>query len=151
MATTTVTGNAVATLFDRNLVDMADGDNFSITFPNDLMAVTTGKNGNTIFAKNETGNVANVVVRINRSSSDDRFLAGKLAEMERDPATFTLAEGEFVIRSGDGQGNVFNDIYTLQGGVFVRKVDGKENLNGDTEQAVSVYNMTFARASRSIG
>lgn len=151
MATFSVTGNDTLTLFDRTFVDFADGDNTTVAFPNELVTVKTGKNGNTIYAKNETGNNADVMLRVIRGSADDRFLQGKLTEQQNDFPAFVLGQGEFVKRTGDGEGNVANDIYNLQGGVFVRKVDGKENVEGDTEQSVSIYMMKFALATRSIG
>ncbi len=151
MPTSTVTGNDTLTLYDRVFVDFADGDNTTITFPNDLVTVKTGKNKNSIYAINETGQNCDLVLRVMLNSSDDRFLQGKLSEMQRDLPSFNLASGEFVKRAGDGTGNVTNSIYSLQGGVFKRKVDAKENVEGDTEQAVVTYNMTFAVGTRSIG
>ena len=101
---------------------------------------------NTIFAKDETGSNATVILRIIRGSSDDRFLAGKLSAMQRDFVGQALATGEFVKRLGDGQGNIIRNVYTLLGGTFKKNVDGKENVSGDTEQAVSVYTLAFAQA-----
>lgn len=146
-----VTGNDTLTLFDRVLTDFVDGDNTTINFPNELMTVKTGKNQNSIFAKNSTGNNCDLSIRVSRGSGDDRFLQNQLTAMERDPTTFILANGEFVKTLGDGQGNRTNDIYTLQGGVFSRKVDVKENSEGDTEQAIAIYTMKFALGTRSIG
>lgn len=151
MATFTLTGEDTLTLFDRTFEDFADGDNTTITFPNELITVKTGKNENTIYAKNSTGKNCDLVLRVIRGSADDRFLNGKLNEMLNDLPSFVTANGEFVKRAGDGQGNVVNNIYTLLGGVFSRNVDVKENAEGDTEQAVAVYNMRFAVGSNSIG
>lgn len=150
MTTKTITGKDTLTLFDRVLVDLADGDASSITFGNDLVSVKTGKNKNTIYSGNETGNNANMVLRVMRGSSDDRFLQGKLTEQQKDITAFALANGEFVKRLGDGQGGVLRDVYTLDGGVFMKKNDGKENTDGDTEQGVVTYNMQFADVARSI-
>lgn len=151
MATFTLTGEDTLTLFDRTFEDFADGDNTTITFPNELITVKTGKNENTIYAKNSTGKNCDLVLRVIRGSADDRFLNGKLNEMLNDLPSFVTANGEFVKRAGDGQGSVVNNIYTLLGGVFSRNVDVKENAEGDTEQAVAVYNMRFAVGSNSIG
>ena len=85
-----------------------------------------------------------------KGSSDDQFLQGKISAMEADFVATELATGEFVKRLGDGQGNVARDVYTLLGGVIVKRVDGKENASGDTNQGVAVYNMVFAKAVRSI-
>lgn len=150
MGTKTITANDTFTVFDRVIDDFADTDASTITFANDLVNVKTGKNKNSIYSANETGNNADVVLRLMRGSSDDIFLQGKLSEMQRDLASFTLATGEFVKRLGDGQGTVLRDVYTLGGGVFVRKVDSKENTEGDTEQGVSIYNMKFTDVTRNI-
>ena len=151
MAIFSITGDDTITLFDRIFSDFADGDSITVSYANDLVNLKTGKNGNSVFAKNETGNNADLVLRIMRGSSDDRFLQGKLTSMKNDHPSFIFAEGEFVKQVGDGQGNVSNDILTLQGGIFARNVDTKENVEGDTEQSVSIYTMKFARVTRSIG
>lgn len=150
MTTYTVTSDDTLTLYGRIFNDLADDDITTITFPNELTKVKTGKNQNTIFAKDEMGNNANLVLRLMRGSSDDQFMQTQLAASEADFVATTLATGQFVKRLGDGQGNVSRDVYTLLGGVIVRKVDGKENTSGDTAQAVSVYNMVFAQADRII-
>lgn len=150
MATVTITSKDTLTLFDRVFEDFADTDVSTITFNDDLVAVKTGKNRNSIYSSNEMGNNADVVLRIMRGSSDDRFLQGKLNEMQKDLPSFQLANGEFVKRLGDGQGNVQRDVSTLSGGVFMRKVDSKENTEGDTEQGVAVYNMKFTVVDRNI-
>lgn len=150
MNTFTITSDDTLTLYDRVITDLADDDVSSITFPNDSVKVKTGKNRNTLYAKDETGNNANLVLRVTRGSSDDQFLQSKIAQSEADFVATQLANGSFVKRLGDGQGNVKLDNYTLRGGVIVRRVDGKENVSGDTAQAVAVYNMTFATAQRSI-
>ncbi len=150
MTTFTVTSDDTLTLWGRVFNDFADDDVSSVSFPNNAVSVKTGKNQNTIFAKDEKGNNANVVVRLMKGSSDDQFLQGKIAAMEADFVATELATGEFVKRLGDGQGNVARDVYTLLGGVIVKRVDGKENASGDTNQGVAVYNMVFAKAVRSI-
>ncbi len=149
-STFTITSDDTLTLFDRVLTDFADDDVSSVSFPNDAVMVKTGKNKNTIFAKDEKGNNANLILRLIRGSSDDELLQSKIDQMEADFVSTVLAEGEFVKRLGDGQGNVKRDVYTLLGGVIVRRVDGKENTSGDTAQGVAIYNMTFANARRSI-
>lgn len=150
MPTFTITSDDTLTLKNRVFTDLADDDVSAITFPNDLVTVKTGKNQNTIFAKNETGNNCNLVLRLIRGSADDQFMQTELTKMQRDFVAAELFNGEFVKRLGDGQENVIRDVYTMLGGVITRPVEGKENTSGDTVQAVSIYNLTFARAQRSI-
>lgn len=145
-----VVSNGTLTLYDRVFDNFADGDVSTITFPNDLFALQTGKNANTIFTRNETGRNATLVLRLIRGSSDDQFMQSKIADQKKDFAAVQLAFGEFVLRLGDGEGNVVNDTYTLKAGVIMREVDTKENVSGDVAQGVSVYTVTFANVDRSI-
>ena len=55
MTTTTITGKDTLTLYSRVFTDFADGDASLLSHPNDLVEMKTGKNGNTIYTKNETG------------------------------------------------------------------------------------------------
>ncbi|PHS61068.1 MAG: hypothetical protein COB09_19155 [Thalassobium sp.] len=146
----TITGKDTLTLYDRVFANLADDDTSTITFPEDLVSVSTGKNQNTIFALNEKGNNGVLVLRVMRGSSDDQFLVGKQAITDKDFVSTVLANGEFRKRLGDGDGGVIADVYTLQGGMITRRVEGKENVSGDTEQGVAVYTFTFALARRSI-
>ena len=150
MSTFNLTSDDTLTLYGRVFYDFADDAVTSITFPNEYVTVKTGKNQNTLYSKNEAGNNANLVLRLVRGSVDDQFLQSQIAKMQADFVSTTLASGEFVKRLGDGQGNIARDVYTLLGGVIVRRVDASENVSGDTEQAVAVYNITFAKAVRSI-
>lgn len=148
MSIFTITANDTLTIWGRTFADLADGDASTVTFPNDLVGVKTGKNQNTIFSKNETGNNSDVILRVMRGSSDDRFLASKLSLLEKDFASFELANGSFVKRLGDGIGGVVRDVYTMKGGIIRRKPDAKDNVEGATDQGVAVYQMTFAYAGR---
>lgn len=145
-----ITGDDTLTLYDRVFNDLSQDDVSAIAFPNDLVKVKTGKNQNTIFAKDETGNNGNLTLRVMRGSSDDQFLQTKMTAAEQDFASTILANGEFVKRLGDGQGNVIRDVYTLQGGMITKRVEAKENTSGDTTQAEAVYTLTFALAKRSV-
>ena len=119
-------------------------------YPDDLVVVKTGKNQNTIYAQNESGNNAELIIRVNRGSDDDKFLQGKLNEQKRDLSSFTTGKGQFTKHLGDGDGNVTRDVYNLVGGVFTKNTEGKDNTDGDTEQAVAIYNMKFSLADRNL-
>lgn len=150
METYNLVSQGTLTLYGRVFNNFADGDVSAISFPNDLVKMKTGKGGNTIYSKDEAGRNANAVIRLIRGSSDDQFLQSKLAVSKRDFVSTELAFGEFVIRLGDGSGNVARDVYTLKGGVITRPVDGKENVSADTDQGVAVYTIAFADCDRSI-
>lgn len=151
MAILTVTSNDTLTLNGHVFVDLAYDDTTAITFPNDLVSIRTGKNGNTIFAQNAQGLNANLMLHLARGSTDDQYMQGLLASQPADFPSTVLLAGTFVKRLGDGQGGVVSDTYTLNGGVISKMVEGKENVSGDVSQAVSVYNLKFAAAARAIG
>ena len=149
--TFTVTSNDTLTLNDRIFNDLATDDTVAITFPNELINMTTGKNGNTMIALNQKGYNATLALKVARGSSDDQYLAGIVAAMANDFPSTTLLAGTFVKRLGDGQSNVVSDIYTVAGGVVKKIPDGKENVSGDIGQAETQYVIQFANAGRAIG
>ena len=151
MATKSLTGKDVVKINGRILNDFADADIAVLTFPNDNMALKTGKNGNAIYAFNATGQQCELMLRVLRGSSDDKFLNGLLVLMNNDPVSFILMTGEFIKNVGDGRGNVTQDIYIMDGGIFKKQVDVKSNVEGDSEQAVAIYSLAFSNAPRAIG
>lgn len=155
MGTAALTGNDSISFYigttNRVLNDFADGDVVNLDFPNDIIGMKTGKNGNTLYALNETGKNADVTLRLVRGSQDDKFFNDLYESMKSDITTFTLMNAQFTKKVGDGRGNVTRDIYNLSGGIFIKPPAAKENVEGDTEQAVTIYTMKFANAPRSLG
>lgn len=149
--TIAMSGNDTLQLNLRNFVDFADGDITTLEFPNDIAGVKTGKNGNTIYSINQEGRNAVLILKVLRGSPDDKFLLGLLANQQNDFAGFTLIQGEFVKKIGDGKGNVSSDIYSLQSGIFTKIPSAKSNQSGDTDQSTSTYTITFGNAPRTIG
>jgi hypothetical protein len=156
MATLSLTGNDTISLDLAGdgsltpLVNLGDGDVGSLTHPNSLTELKKGKNGNTIIALNETGDTAELVIRVLRASPDDKSLNSRLTTMKQDFASFVTMSGEIVKRIGDGAGNVSNDIYSLSAGSFSKRVEATSNVEGDTEQALAIYTIIFANSSRRI-
>ena len=145
-----LTGNDVIKINERLFTDLPSGEVCKVSFSTDIVTVKTGKNGNAIFASNESGNQATMELRVLRGSSDDKWLNSLLLSYKNDPTKFVLMSAELIKRMGDGQGNVSNDTYILQGGAFTKLVEGVSNVEGDIEQAVSKYTMMFAIAPRAI-
>ena len=130
--------------------DFADGDNVMLEYPNNSVEVTPGKNGNVLYALNSTGVLVNVTLRILRGSTTDKFLNSRLAEYLIDPSAFILLDAEFIKRVGDGQGTITADTYRINGGVVRKPPSVKENVGGDTEQAVTIWEMTFGSSQRAL-
>jgi hypothetical protein len=150
MAVFRLTGSDVVKINERLLTDFPSGEICKVSFSADIVTVKTGKNGNAIYASNETGNQATMDLRVLRGSDDDKWLNSLLLSYKNSPTKFVLLSSELVKRMGDGQGNVINDTYILQGGVFTKLVEGVANVEGDIEQAVSKYTLQFAIAPRAI-
>ena len=150
MTLMTLTGEDTIILNEAVLTDLADGDVGTLDFPNDIMAMSTGKNKNTIFAKDESGCNAELVIRVPRGSSDDKRLNGLFQSQENNFTGFVLLSGAVVKRLGDGAGNITYDTYPLEAGMFRRAVDVASNVNGDTNQGVSIYTIRFALATRAL-
>lgn len=146
-----LTGKDTTIIDTRRLTDFATGDVVLIDAPNNLVELKQGKNGNAIYAYNATGKQVTTTIRVIRGTADDKYLAARMQEYINDPAAFVLISAEFIKRSGDGAGNITNEVYTMSGGVIQKMPGGKENVEGDTEQAVSIYVIVFSNADRVLG
>jgi hypothetical protein len=150
MSTVVLTSADTTTINQRIFNDLADGDAVTLTFANNIAELKTGKNGNSIYAQNETGKQCQVKIRVLRGSSDDKFLNRQLVLQEANFSGFVLLIGEFIKKLGDGKGNVASDIYSLSGGIFQKRVEAKTNVEGDTSQAVAEYSLIFSQAPRAL-
>ncbi len=150
MAVYALTGKDDLFINNIPLTEFTDNSTITITFPNEKVGVSTGKNANTVFATNEQGRNVQVELRILAGGKDDALLNGWSIQAERDLPGFSLLNGSFSKRVGDGSGRVKRINYTLLGGVIRQGVDTQENLTGDTEQGTALYRMTFAQGSRTI-
>lgn len=145
-----LTGSDTITINNRVLVGLADGNCVELTFPNDIANVKTGKNGNSIYGLNEMGKQSEAKIRILRGSADDQFLNGLLAQQQANFAGTILMIGQFIKKAGDGQGNITSDTYIMSGGVFTKIPEAKMNVEGETEQSVTIYTIKFSNAPRAL-
>lgn len=137
------TGNDLIEFAGRNLTDFANGDVAVVTFPNEISSTSAGKNGNVVVARNEQGRVAELSLRIVRGSPDDKFINSlcKLwnnSPMDYEPVSASLTKMIKV------DGSVTNDIMSLKFGFPTKTApEVKVNVEGDVEQAVSIYSFRF--------
>ena len=150
MGTVTLSGNDSLIIANRPITDLGDGDCATLTFPNEIATVKTGKNGNSIYGLNESGKQAELKIRVLRGSADDKFLNARLTQQEANFAGTVLMAGEFVKKLGDGLGNVASDTYITSGGVFTKRVEAKSNVEGDVEQSLAIYTIKYTNAPRVI-
>lgn len=145
-----ITGDDSFLLNARLLDDLTDGSVVTISYDNERVGLSTGKNGTTVFADNRQGVNATVELRVLIGSKTDKFLNGLSIEQENDTMAFPLMGGVFTKRVGDGHGNIQYLRYALNGGMFSKFPDTQENNTGDTEQGTAVYTLKFANVSRTI-
>lgn len=150
MATAALSGNDTIMINNRLLTDLADGNCVELTYPNEIATVKTGKNGNSIYGLNETGKQCEVKIRLIRTSGDDKFMLGLLAQQQANFAGTIGMIGSFIKKVGDLSGNITSDTYILSGGVFDKQIEAKSNVEGDSEQSVAIYSMRFTNAPRVI-
>lgn len=159
MGTQTLVGNDTITIsgvvggndVNNTFTNVPHGDIGVLTFPNELVTVKIGKNQNAIFAKNAQGDEADFVLRVLKGSYDDKFLDALINAQNNDFPSFQTLTATLTKRLGGGNnGTIVNDKYILQGGIFSKRVEAKENIDGDVEQAVSVYSMKFTIPGRTI-
>jgi hypothetical protein len=150
MGAVSLVGNDTLIIKGRTIIDVADGDYFTFSYPNEYVTMKNGKNGNTLYSFSETGRIIEGTLRLIRGSQDDIFFNSELESMKKDFSAYVLLTGEIVKRIGDGQGNVTRDLYTLSGGTIVKGADVSSNAEGDTEQSVSIYTLRFSNAPRSL-
>lgn len=142
-----VTGSDVAQINTQVLSTLADGNAWELAFDQDLAAVKIGKNGNTIYAKNEQGRGCTATVRILTGGVDDKYLNALMQEWISDPSSFQLLTGMFVKLVGDGNGNIESNVYQCSGGVILKQPATKTATEGDTDQSVKTYMIRFGNCS----
>lgn len=150
MSSVSLSGADTIQIDDHIINDLADQDSVHLSFPNDLATVKTSKNGNTIYAFNETGRMVECTLRVLLGSFDDKYLNSRMQEMKNDFSSFILVTAAFSKRVGDGAGNISTDVYQMAGGVFKRQVEAKTSSEGDVEQSVAVYTISFGNSDKSI-
>lgn len=150
MSVLRLTGADSITINGRLITDLPHAEVAKLTYAADLVTVKTGKNGNAIFAKNETGNQATLELKLLRGGVDDKTLNQQIALYNTNSAAYVLLNGELTKVLGDGLGNLTSDTYILTGGVITKRIEAVVNVEGDVEQAIALYTMQFALAPRSI-
>ncbi|MES2155467.1 MAG: hypothetical protein V4510_10065 [bacterium] len=143
-----IAGKDVLILDGQILTGYADGDAIKCEPQGPISQYKVSKDGNTIVALQYTGILVKLSVRLVRACFDDQVLNGKLQQWIADPASFALMAGSYVKRVGDGKGATTNEVYQLAGGVFETIPAGHSNMDGSTEQAVTVYTLFFRNDAR---
>lgn len=150
MSTVAMTGSDTININNHVFNDLATGTCVELTYPDKIAKMKVGKNGNTIYALNETGKRAELTVRVIRGSNDDKFMLNLLTQQQANFAGFPLMPGEFIKKIGDGKGNIASDTYILGGGIFEEQPKALMNVEGDENQSMTEYKLGFSNVPRAI-
>lgn len=135
--------------------DLADGDVAALTVPNDLINMAVGKNGNAIYAKDESGRKFELELRVLKGSAADNALLSKYNTYLSNFAGLEFITGSITKQLGNGltgsEKKLQQFVFQLSGGVIRKAPESRTNVNGDTEQSITVYNIMGVIDSISIG
>lgn len=145
-----LSGNDSLTLNNRIFSDYADGKALDLKFPNPIASAKTGKNGNSLFAQNQTGKRGELTIRLIKGSGDDQYLNGLTTQQQANFPGTVLNQGQYVKQIGDGKGNIAADTYILSGGIITHLIDAESDVEGGTDQNISIWKLTFTNAPRTI-
>lgn len=145
---TGVAGNDVLIINGVIITGHADGDAFKLEPQGPISQYKISKDGNSILALQNTGILCKLTVRLVRDCLDDRTLNGLLQSWIASPNTFVLLDATYVKSTGDGKGNVTDEVYSLSGGTFETIPSATTNMDGNTEQSVTVYTLWFRNDAR---
>src|SRR5690242_12271835 len=113
-----LTGNDTVIIGGQLMTDEAIGVVAEISFPENLVKVTRGKNGNTVFALNNQGFQSEVKLRVLLGGVNDAFLNAQMVGLKNNFAGFVLLNGIFIKNVGDGLGNIKPVTYLMSGGIL---------------------------------
>ena len=150
MGTFSLFGNDTVKIGDRILSDFGSGEIAKLTYPTELATVKSGKNGNTIFVQNASGFQTSLELKVIRGSADDKYLQSLVTLYKSTPTLYVLDSFELSKKIGDGSGAAASDTYSLTGGIPTKQPEATVNVEGDTDQALTVYTWVFATSSRAI-
>jgi len=135
------TGQDILKFGARILSNFADGDVATISYPNDLHGMKIGKYGNAIAAHNEQGNMAELTIRVLKGSY--------VVAWKNHLPSFAPQNAEFTkVITVDN--SITNEVTSLDFLIPTRNVDTKDNVEGDTEQSVSVYSFRAGVSNRAL-
>lgn len=145
---TAVAGQDILNINGTIITGHADGDAYKLEPQGTISQYKVSKDGNSIIALQYTGILCKMTIRLIRGCADDQTLNGLLQQWIGNPNTFVTMTGEYIKSTGDGKGNVVNEVYVLSGGVFETIPGGHTSMDGNTEQSVAVYTLFFRNDSR---
>lgn len=135
---------------DWVLSDFADGTVAELAAPNELSSMTTGYNGNSLGAHNEPGRQRELTLRIVKGSGDDKRLNANYNLWKNRDLRFKPLSMTFTKNVAHEDGSVTNDKVSCYFGLPGAQPTQASDMNGSTDQVVSVYSIRFGNSERSM-
>lgn len=132
------------------LSDFADGTVAELSAPNELSALTTGYNGNSLGAHNEPGRQRECTLRIVKAGSDDKRLNKNYNMWKNRDMRFRPLKATFTKNVGHSDGTITKDTVECFFGLPTGQPTQMMDMAGNTEQVVSVYMIRFGNSERSM-
>lgn len=136
------------------ITSFADGDYARVTFPNDIMNFTIGKNRNMIAAYNAMGTLAELELRLLRGSKEDKFLQDRFPNFATERLNFNFIFAKIIKDLGvSNEGSEvarIEETYTLNNGIISKAPEIVSNVSGSTDQGVVVWQIRFAEFTRTV-
>ncbi len=148
--TVSLSGSDTLLINNQVISTLADEDPCVITFPNEIVNVAQGKNATVIYAQNNMGYIADMMVRLTLGGIDDEYLNAILNQQTTAFSDMTLMTAVFTKRVGQGNGSIASVIYQLTGGVFSKGIEALTSARGETKQGIAVYPIRFGNWVRLI-
>jgi len=146
-----LTGDDTIIIGGQLITDFAIGVVAEITFPEDMVKVTRGKNGNTMYALNNQGWQSEVKLKILLGGPNDAFLNAQMVGMQSNFSGYTLLSGVFIKNVGDGLGNIKPVTYLMSGGVIKKNPMAQSVAEGTPEQSLAEWDFIFGNNGRQVG
>lgn len=135
---------------DWVLSDFADGTVAELSAPNELSSMTTGYNGNSLGAHNEPGRQRELTIRLVKGSGDDKRLNANYNLWKNRDLRFKPLSMTFTKNVAHENGSVTNDKVSCYFGLPAGQPTQASDMNGSTDQVVSVYSIRFGNSERSM-
>ena len=145
---TGVVGNDIFSLNGVVITGHADGVAYKLEPSGDISEFKVSKDGNSIIALKYTGILCKVTLRLIRGCADDQTLNGLLQQWIGSPNSFATLDAEYIKATGDSNGGITNEVYSLSGGGFKMIPGAQSTMEGSVEDGVSVYELWFRNDAR---
>jgi len=147
-ATSVITQTDTLQINNQVFSTFANNDCGKLTFPDELVEMDIGKNGNIIAAVNFKGQIVDFELRLLLAAVDDQYLNGILNQYQSGAVAFNT--GVFVKNVVDQNNDVLSATMAMSGGIISKAPELMTSASGNVEQAVAVWHIRFGYWQRKI-